>query len=52
MMRQFERKGSFDKHIVFGHFTRDEIVYLKNNGYEETWRENVERNKNGIRVER
>lgn len=48
ILKQFERAD--DGHITIGNFNRDEIKWLEMNGYRETWRELVQKNKHGIPV--
>lgn len=52
MLMLFERNVYYDRFQTCGHFNRDEINFLKSQGYREVWRESVERNKNGIPIDR
>lgn len=52
MLMLFERNVFYDRFQTCGHFNKDEISFLKSQGYKEVWRESTERNKNGIRIDR
>lgn len=52
MLILFERNVYYDRFQTCGHFNREEIAFLKSQGYREVWREPVERNRNGIPIDR